>query len=326
MSYDGLVNGDYATNVYTGSASASTTADASSGVGSYDITVAPGTLVVTNANYSLVLSNGVLTVDAKALNIAANADSKTYGQVKTYGAGQTAFSTGAGELVNGDTVTSVTLACADGGPASAIVGSYHIIASAAVGSGLGNYSISYHDGTLTVTAANSATALVSSENPSMQGSNVTFTATVTPVAPATTTPTGSVQFYTNGVVCSSPRPLSGGVASITVALFEIGNNDVEVTYLPDSNFLGSIDDLVQLVNVTPQTPITVGIENNGDGSVTVSLSGTPGAQYIVQAKSDLGSATVWESVSTNTAGTDGKWTFTECTGDHAVRFCRSVIP
>jgi nicotinamidase-related amidase len=181
-------------------------------------------------------------------------------------------------------------------------------------------------GNFVIEEANSATALVSSENPSVQGSNVTFMATVTPVAPATTTPTGSVQFYTNGVVCSSPRPLSGSVASITVALFEIGNNDVEVIYLPDSNFLDSIDDLVQLVNATPQTPITVGIENNGDGSVTVSLSGIPRAQYIVQAKSDLGSAMVWENVSTNTAGTDGKWTFTECTGNHPVRFYRSVIP
>jgi nicotinamidase-related amidase len=192
----------------------------------------------------------------------------------------------------------------------------------------GNYNslLGQSAGNLVIQKANSVTALASSENPSVQGSNVTFMATVTPVAPTTTTPTGSVQFYTNGVVCSSPRPLSGGVASIIVALFEIGNNDVEVTYLPDSNFLGSIDGLVQLVNATPRTPITVGIENNGDGSVTVSLSGTPGAQYIVQAKSDLGSATVWENVSTNTAGTDGKWTFTECTGNHPVRFYRSVIP
>ena len=231
----------------------------------------------------------------------------------------------------GITVGSVPGAVANiltGGAASQTEAGTYAVTADFVPADVANYNslLGQSAGNLVIQKANSVTALVSSENPSVQGSNVTFMATVTPVAPATTTPTGSVQFYTNGVVCSSPRPLSGGVASITVALFEIGNNDVEVTYLPDSNFLGSIDDLVQLVNVTPQTPITVGIENNGDGSVTVSLSGTPGAQYIVQAKSDLGSATVWESVSTNTAGTDGKWTFTECTGDHAVRFYRSVIP
>ena len=79
-----------------------------------------------------------------------------------------------------------------------------------MGSGLGNYSVSYHDGTLRVLAANSALALVSSANPSVHGSNVTFTATVTPVAPATTTPGGSVQFYLNGSVSGSPVMLSGG--------------------------------------------------------------------------------------------------------------------
>ena len=181
-------------------------------------------------------------------------------------------------------------------------------------------------GNFVIEEANSTTALVSSENPSVQGSNVTFTATVAPVAPATTTPTGSVQFYTNGVVCGRPRPLSGGVASITIALFEIGNIDVEAIYLPDINFLGSAGNLVQLMNATPQPPITVSIENNGDGSVTVSFSGTPGAQYIVQTKSDLGSATAWENASTNRVGADGKWTFTECTGDHPVRLYRAAIP
>jgi nicotinamidase-related amidase len=181
-------------------------------------------------------------------------------------------------------------------------------------------------GSFVIAQANSATALASSENPSLQGSNVTFTATVTPITQATSTPTGSVQFYTNGVNCGSPMPLSGGVAIITVAFFEIGENNVDATYLPDSNFLGSVDNLVQLVNSTPQPPITVSIQNNGNGSVAVSFSGTPGANYIVQAKSDLGSATAWENVSTNTAGTDGNWTFSESTGNHPVRFYRSAIP
>jgi hypothetical protein len=160
----------------------------------------------------------------------------------------------------------------------------------------------------------------------MQGSNVTFTATVKPVAPATATPAGSIQFYTNGVVCGGPKPLSGGVASITLATLPIGSTTVDAAFDSDGNFLGSIDSLEQLVNATPQPPITVSIQNNGDGSVTVSFSGTPGANYIVQAKSDLGSATAWENVSTNTAGTDGNWTFSESTGNHPVRFYRSAIP
>jgi hypothetical protein len=96
-------------------------------------------------------------------------------------------------------------------------------------------------------------------------------------------------------------------------------------YAGDSNYLGSTSSVDQVLSAI-QTPVTVGIENNGDGSVTVCFSGTPRAQYIVQAKSDLGSATAWESVSTNTAGADGKWTFTECTKDHPVRSYRSAMP
>ena len=56
--------------------------------------------------------------------------------------------TGTG-LLPGDTVTSVTLTSA-GAAASAAVGSYDIVPSAAVGSGLGNYTITYTKGTLTV--------------------------------------------------------------------------------------------------------------------------------------------------------------------------------
>ena len=137
-------------------------------------------------NYAIYYHDGTLTVTTRALNLTANGDSKIYGAVKLYGPGQTAFGTGAGELVNGDSVTNVTLACLDGGRATAAVGSYDIFASAAVGRGLGNYSLSYHVGTLRVLGANSVMTLVSSANPFWHGSNVIFTATVTPVAPGTT--------------------------------------------------------------------------------------------------------------------------------------------
>ena len=173
--------------------------------------------------------------------------------------------------------------------------------------------------------ANSATALVSSANPSVQGSNVTFTATVSPVAPATTTPTGSVQFYTNGVACGSPAPLSGGVAGITIALFQIGYNHVAATCLPDGNYLGSDASLEQLVHATPQTPITSGIKNNGNGTVTVSFSGTPYVEYVVQASVSL-IAPLWVNVSTNLAGADGMWTFEDFTRRDPQRFYRSAKP
>ena len=178
---------------------------------------------------------------------------------------------------------------------------------------------------VTVNKASTATALVSSANPSLQGSNVAFTVTVTPAAPASTTPTGNVQFYTNGVAWGSPVALTDGVANLSTADLPPGTNTVLAAYLGDSNFLGSSNSLAQIVQVVPGTPSTIGIQNNADGTVTVTFAGTPDAQYVVQASDNL-APPAWENVSTNTAGTDGQWTFTESTEHQPARFYRSARP
>jgi hypothetical protein len=79
--------------------------------------------------------------------ITAKDASKTYGQTLTFAG--TEFT--ASGLVNGDTVTSVSLTSA-GAAATALVGSYPIVPTNAVGTGLGNYTITYRNGTLTVAA------------------------------------------------------------------------------------------------------------------------------------------------------------------------------
>ena len=315
-----LVNGDWVSSVTLASSDGG---PATAVVGSYHL-IASAAVGTGLANYAIHYHDGALTVTTRTLNLTAQ-DSKTYSEVRRYGPGQTAFGTDAGELVNGDSVTSVTLACLDGGLVSADVGSYDIIASAAVGSGLGNYSLSYHVGTLRVLPAKTATALVSSVNPTVNGSNVTFTATVTPVAPATTTPGGSVQFYLNGGACGSPVMLSGGVAGITTAFYRIGTNHVAATCLPGANYVGSEASLEQLVHVTPQPPITAGITNQGGGTVTVSFSGTPYAEYVVQV-SDRLVAPLWQNVSTNVVGADGRWTFEDASRWDPQRFYRAVRP
>jgi hypothetical protein len=98
-------------------------------------------------NYAITYNNGSLTVTTAALTITANNLTKVYGQTATLSG--TAFTeTG---LVNNDSVTSVTLT-STGTAASATVASspYSIVASSAVGSGLGNYVIKYVSGILTV--------------------------------------------------------------------------------------------------------------------------------------------------------------------------------
>jgi hypothetical protein len=74
-----------------------------------------------------------------------------------------------------------------------------------------------------------------------------------------------------------------------------------------------------------ETPSTLGIENNLDGTVTITFAGTPGGQYVVQATVDL-TLVEWTNVSTNTAATDGQWTFTDSMTTHSKRFYRSAKP
>ena len=137
----GLVNSD----TVTGTALSSAGAGASAAAGTYPIvpSAATGTGL---ANYSITYLNGSLAVSPRSLTITADNATKVYGDALTFTG--TEF-TVAG-LVNTDNVTGVALA-SPGADVSAPVGSYAITASAAVGTGLANYSITYLTGSLTVT-------------------------------------------------------------------------------------------------------------------------------------------------------------------------------
>jgi hypothetical protein len=142
VSYAGFVNSDTSASL-GGTLAFTTSATAASPVGSYSVT--PSGL--TSSNYAISFVPGTLTIGPRTLTITASGRTKTYGDTLTLGT--SAFtSTG---LVNGDTVTSVTLTSA-GAAAGAAVGSYPVQPSAAV-FGVGsasNYTIGYVDGTLVV--------------------------------------------------------------------------------------------------------------------------------------------------------------------------------
>ncbi len=124
--------------------------------------VVSGTVTVTNvsrpcsltamkaadSNYNSATSaTFTVTLYAAPLTITASNQSKNYGTALALGT--TAFTTST--LYNTDTVTGVTLTSA-GAAASAAPGTYSIVPSAAVGTGLLNYTIKYMNGTLTVSA------------------------------------------------------------------------------------------------------------------------------------------------------------------------------
>ena len=111
-------------------------------VGSYAIE--EGTLSL-GSNYEITYVGTNLTVSPAGLTVSADNTNKVYGQTVTFTGNEFTVS----GLVNGDSVTGVMLASV-GATNSAGVGNYPILAGGAVGSGLGNYTIGYVNGTLDV--------------------------------------------------------------------------------------------------------------------------------------------------------------------------------
>ncbi len=247
-SYGGFVNGDTASSLTTPPA-LTTTATATSPVGNYPI-IARG---AASPNYTISYASGTLTVSKAALTITAVNVSKLYG------AAVPALTPSYSGFVNGDTASSLTTppALTTTATAASPVGSYPIIASGAASP---NYTFIYTPGTLVVTKASTAGLLSSSGNPSLPGQAVTFSVSLSAVAPGAGTPTGTVQFAIDGAAAGSPVSLSGGTASYTTTNLAHGSHTVAGQYAGDGNFLGITNLLspAQVINTPPVAgPVTI---------------------------------------------------------------------
>lgn len=98
--------------------------------------------------YGFNYINGAVTVAPKDLTITADNAVKTYGETVAFNGDEFTAS----GLINNDGVNLVTLT-SSGAVDTANVGGYDITPSAALGVGLGNYEITYVDGTLSVDKA-----------------------------------------------------------------------------------------------------------------------------------------------------------------------------
>src|SRR4029453_19292403 len=82
-----------ATSGVSGSPSLTTTATATSSVGTYDINAAPGGL--TSGNYSFAFINGLLTVTKAQLTVTADSKARIYGDANpTFTASYSGFKNG----------------------------------------------------------------------------------------------------------------------------------------------------------------------------------------------------------------------------------------
>ena len=93
-----------------------------------------------------------------------------------------------------------------------------------------------------------------------------MTATVSPVSPATGTPTGSVTFM-DGVTALGTVPLVGGSASLSTSSLSVGSHSLTAIYNGSATLNGSTSSAVtQTVNAA--APVTINTSTNLTASAT----------------------------------------------------------
>ena len=145
--YVGLQNGESFSVTGTPSASFATAS-----VGN-TIAVTVTGYTAPSSNYTVSQPIGLTAnITTRSLTITANNGSKTYGQTFTVGSGATTFTSSG--LQNSESIGSITIA-SSGAIATAAIGTYDIVGSAATGGTFtaSNYSITFTSGTLTVNTA-----------------------------------------------------------------------------------------------------------------------------------------------------------------------------
>ncbi|MFE9771725.1 beta strand repeat-containing protein [Streptomyces sp. NPDC005931] len=211
------------------------------------------------------------TVQSKALTtttVTSSPDPSVVGQPVTFTAtvapdlpqlgtptGTVTFSFGDGSapvtvpLVGGVATVSHTYTDATGSP-------YTVTAAY---SGNSNFKPSTGTDTQTVQPADTTTTVVSSPDPSVVGQPVTFTATVSPVAPGAGTPTGTVTFTFGDGSAPQTVPLAGGTATVTHAYTTTTGSPFTVTaaYSGDGSFTASQGTDTQTVGVSDTTTTVV---------------------------------------------------------------------
>jgi hypothetical protein len=184
-----------------------------------------------------------------------------------------AGTTGDGKPYSGDTV-NIT------GTPTGTYNSPNVSAASTVGFGglslsgnqAGDYSLTMQSAAAaTITQSGTTGGIISSANPALPGTSVTFTMTLSPVAPGAGTPTGTVNFRINGSIGGSGA-LTSGVAAFASNSLPHGTNTVIAEYAGDQNFVGVTNALApaEVINTPPVA-----------GNLTIERYATEGAKVSV---------------------------------------------
>ncbi len=195
-----------------------------------------------------------------------------YNKTKVYGAPLPMFTMSYSGYVNGDTALDLPPTVTTTATSLSPVGGYAITVSGAADP---DYTITYICGTLTILKADTAAQVNSSLNPSVYGQPVTFTTTVSAVAPGAGTPTGAVTFKDGSTVLATV-PLQGATASFTSDALDRGLHTITVTYAGDGNFKSTASSpITQSVQI-----VAMEADPLDPHLFTLAVGGTAGNDYI----------------------------------------------
>jgi hypothetical protein len=296
------LNGDAVSGAVLASSGATATAGVAGSPYAINVTNATGSGL---ANYTISYQLGVLTVNPAALTVTAGNTNKTYGQTVTFAG--TEFTSS--NLLNGDAVSGTVLASSGATATAGVAGSpYAINVTNATGSGLANYTISYHPGVLTVNpagltvTADDQTRMYSLTNPVLTAS------------------------YNGFVNLENVGALNGGPALNTTATSSspAGNYPITITQgtLSDDNYSFSFHDGTLTVTSAPMPVIlSFGLTNQ---VVIISWSTVAGATYGLQHATNLYNA-IWNSLAPEVTATGPTASQTNAVGNAPQQFYRVML-
>jgi hypothetical protein len=161
----------------------------------------------------------------------------------------------------------------------------------------------------TTKRASTTVAVTSSANPANAGQLVTLTATVSPVAPGTGWPTGTVTFKDGATILRSGVALQGPGKATLMLVLSPGSHVISAVYGGDSNYLGSVSAslpqqvLRRLDGIVGRSQtdgaLWVGLSNGATGFVSKTLSAWP-------TRDALGNTITFTDVQTGDVNGDGR--------------------
>jgi hypothetical protein len=214
-------------------------------------------------------------------------------------------------LVNGDTVTNVTLTSSGAAGTAGVGGSpYSIVASAAQGTGLTNYSITYSNGTLTVNAK--AASVTANNTNKTYGDTVTFAGTEF-----------SSSGLVNGDMVTNVTLTSAGAAAAAPA----GSYDIVPSAATGGTFTAAnyaISYANGTLTVISAQPTILSLTGAGTSGVVITWSAISNFTYRVQYQPNL-NPTNWVDLAPDVTATNGTASATDNPGGAAQRFYRILV-